>query len=60
MDLMNYGLREKYEQLKNHGDALSAIKDVIDWESLRPMVSGLFHGDMERGGGPNLDPVLIC
>ena len=59
MDLVNYGLREKYEQLKNHGDTLSAMKDIIDWESLRPMISDLFHNDTEKGGRPNLDPVLM-
>ena len=34
MDLVNYGLRERYEQLKKRGDKLAEIKNVIDWESL--------------------------
>jgi len=28
MDIMNYGLREKYEQLKRFGDRLSDMKIV--------------------------------
>ena len=29
MDIMNYGLREKYEQLKKFGDRLSDMKEVF-------------------------------
>ena len=38
MDLVNYGLRERYEQLKKRGDRLDDIKKIIDWESLRPLL----------------------
>ena len=30
MNIMNYGLRGKYEQLKKFGDRLSDMKDIID------------------------------
>jgi hypothetical protein len=29
MDIMNYGIRGKYEQLKKFGDRLSDMKDII-------------------------------
>ena len=53
MDLVNYGLRERYEQLKKRGDKLAEIKNVIDWESLRPLLKDLFTNDTEQGGRPN-------
>ena len=43
MDLVNYGLRERYEQLKKRGDKLAEIKNVIDWESLRPLLKDLLQ-----------------
>ncbi len=30
MDIMNYGLREKYDQLKRFGDRLSDMKTIVD------------------------------
>ena len=50
MDLVNYGLRERYEQLKKRGDRLDDIKKIIDWESLRPLLKDLFTNDTEQGG----------
>lgn len=35
MDLVNSGLRERYEQIKKHGYRLDDIKRIIDWEGGR-------------------------
>ena len=59
MDLVNYGLRERYEQLKKRGDKLAEIKNVIDWESLRPLLKDLFTNDTDQGGRPNYDEILM-
>ena len=59
MDLVNYGLRERYEQLKKRGDRLDDIKKIIDWESLRPLLKDLFTNDTEQGGRPNYDEILM-
>ena len=59
MDLINYGLRERYEQLKKRGDKLAEIKNVIDWESLRPLLNDLFTNDTDQGGRPNYDEILM-
>ncbi len=59
MDLVNYGLRERYEQLKKRGDKLAKIKNVIDWESLRPLLKDLFTNDTDQGGRPNYDEILM-
>ena len=43
MDIMNYGLQEKYEQLKKFGDGFSDMKDIIDWDRIRSRLSSSFH-----------------
>jgi len=43
MDIMNYGLREKYEQLKKFGDRLSDMKDIIKWDCMKPLLSDLLQ-----------------
>ena len=50
MDIMNYGLREKYEQLKKFGDRLSDMNDTIDWDRIKPLLSDLYKKDTEKGG----------
>ncbi len=42
MALINYKIRERYEQLKKRGDRLDDIKRIIDWEGLRPLLKDLF------------------
>jgi len=59
MDIMNYGLREKYEQLKKFGDRLSDMKDIIDWDRIKPLLSDLYKNDTEKGDRPNFDPVFM-
>ncbi len=59
MDIMNYGLREKYEQLKKFGDRLSDMKIIIDWDRISPMLNDLYRNDTEKGGRPNFDPVFM-
>ena len=59
MDLVNYGLREKYEQIKKREDKLDDIKRMIDWERLRPLLRDLFTNDTDQGGRPNYDEILM-
>ncbi len=59
MGLVNYGLRERYEQRKKRGDKLAEIKNVIDLESLRPLLKDLFTKNTEQGGRPNYDEILM-
>jgi IS5 family transposase len=59
MDIMNYGLREKYDQLKRFGDRLSDMKTAIEWERIRPILNDLYANNTERGGRPNYDPILM-
>jgi IS5 family transposase len=59
MDIVNYGLREKYDQLKRFGDRLADMKDIIDWECLRSTLNDLYSNDTENGGRSNYDPILM-
>jgi len=56
---MNYGLREKYEQLKKFGDRLSNMKDIIQWDRIKPLLIDLYNNDTEKGGRPNFDPLFM-
>ncbi|MHB1621772.1 MAG: hypothetical protein ACYCR9_00950 [Cuniculiplasma sp.] len=60
MDIVNYDLHEKYDQLKKFGDKLSDIKDMIDWDRIKPMLDDLYNNHTGVGGGPNFDPVFMA
>ena len=59
MDIMNYGIREKDEQLKKFGDRLSDMKDIIDWDRIESLLSDLYRNDTEKGDRPNFDLVFM-
>ena len=59
MDIVNYGLHEKYDQLKKFGDKLSDMKNMIDWNQIRPMLNDLYRNGTQAGGRPNFDPVFM-
>ena len=59
MDIVNYGLREKYDQLKGFGDRLSDMKNMIDWDRIKTLLPDLYSNDTERGGRPNFDPAFM-
>ena len=59
MDLVNYGVSEKYEEFAKYGDRLHEMGEKIDWESLRPIFHGLYTNDTVMGGRPNIDPIIM-
>ena len=59
MDIVDFGLKEKYEELRKFGDRLAEMKKIIDWESLRPLLKDLSTNDTEQGGRPNYDEILM-
>jgi|ACXJ01.1.fsa_nt_gi IS5 family transposase len=59
MNIKNYGLREKYEELSRYGDRLAEMEKLINWEAFRPMLTDLYRNNTELGGRPNNDPVLM-
>ncbi|QRF76200.1 hypothetical protein Thermo_01717 [Thermoplasmatales archaeon] len=59
MNIKNYGLREKYEELSRFGDRLAEMEKLVDWEAFRTMLADLYNNNTELGGRPNNDPVLM-
>ena len=59
MDIMNYGLGDKYEQLKKFSDRPPVKKDIIDRDRIKPLLSNLYKNDAETGGRPNFEPVFM-
>ena len=59
MNLMNYGVSEKYEEFAKYGDSLHEMGEKIDWESLRPIFRDLYVNDTVNGGRPNIDPIIM-
>lgn len=57
--LTDFALREEYKQLEKLGDGLAEIDSIIDWESFRPIVKGMFENDTEEGGRPNIDEIVM-
>jgi IS5 family transposase len=45
--------------LKKFGDRLSDMKDIIQWDRIKPLLSDLYNNDTEKGGKPNFDPVFM-
>lgn len=57
-NIVDYGLREAYNSMKSM-DRLARIDPMIDWGSLRPIVKELYRNDTDRGGGPNIDEIVM-
>lgn len=59
MDFNQYILKQKYEKVKGLGDRLALMKEQINWEPFRPMVSQVFFDDDEKGGRPHTDEIIV-
>ena len=35
------------------------MKDIIDWDRIKPLLSDLYRNYTEKGGRPNFDPVFM-
>lgn len=59
MNIVNYGLREKYDQYVKFEDRLSEMEKQVDREKLRPIFSDLYRNNIDMGGAPNVDPIVM-
>lgn len=41
------------------GNKLGNIRDTIDWEQFRPIISDMYHDNKESGGRPHTDEILM-
>jgi IS5 family transposase len=59
MNLLQSNFPEWYKEIEKLGDSLTGISDRIDFERIRPIISDLFTNDIEKGGRPNYDSILM-
>ena len=59
MNLYHAGLAELYREIETLGDPRSRKGDRIDFEGIRPFISGLFTNGTENKGRPNYDLILM-
>jgi len=54
-----YLFKQAYGKIDKLGDRLARVHGLIDWEAFRPIVEGLFVNDLDGGGRPNVDEVVV-
>ena len=55
----SYLQRDLYKAIEKLGDRLAEVEPLINWETFRPIVVGLYTNDGPQGGRPNVDPVVM-
>jgi len=55
----SYLQRDLYKAIEKLGDRLAEVEPLIDWETFKPIVAGLYTNDGPQGGRPNVDPVVM-
>ena len=58
-DFGDYFLKEEYSKIAMLGNKLGEIRDIIDWEQFRPIISDMYHDNKESGGRPHTDEILM-
>ena len=57
--LFDFASHELYKHVSKLGDRLDQVRDIIDWESFRPILSNLYDNRTEKGGRPNVDEIVM-
>ncbi len=55
----DYFLRQEYTKIEGLGSKLGTIRDIIDWEKFRPIISDMYSDNKEIGGRPHTDEILM-
>jgi len=55
----DYFLQQEYTKVAQLGNKLGKIRDIVDWERFRPIVSVMYHDNKETGGRPHTDEILM-
>jgi IS5 family transposase len=58
-DFGDYFLKEEYSKIAVLGNKLGEIRDIIDWEQFRPIISDMYHDNKESGGRPHMNEILM-
>ena len=57
--LFDFASHELYKHVSKLGDRLNQVRDIIDWESFRSLLSKLYSNRTEKGGRPNVDEIIM-
>lgn len=52
-------LHQEYSKIGGLGNKLGEIRDIIDWEKFRPILSEMYRDNKETGGRPPTDEFLM-
>jgi len=55
----DYFLDQEYKKIVGLGNKLGEVRDIINWEKFRPILSDMYHDNKETGGRPHYDEVLM-
>ena len=55
----DYFLHQEYTKIAGLGNKLGEIRDIIDWEKFRPIISEMYRDNKETGGRPHNDEILM-
>jgi transposase, IS5 family len=55
----DYFLDQEYQKTVELGNKLGEIRDIIDWEKFRPILSDMYHDNDVIGGRPHHDEILM-
>jgi len=55
----DYFLDQEYRKTVELGNKLGEIRDIIDWEKFRPIISDIYRDNKEIGGRPHHDEILM-
>ena len=58
-DFKDYFLRQNYLKIAKLGNKLGELRDIIDWERFRPIVSVMYSDNKETGGRLHADEILM-
>jgi transposase, IS5 family len=52
-DFSDYFLDQEYQKIVGLGNKLGEIRDIIDWEKFRSILSDMYRDNKETGGRPH-------
>jgi IS5 family transposase len=55
----DYFLHQEYTKIASLGNKLGEVRDLIDWEKFRPILSDMYRDNKEIGGRPHNDEIVM-
>lgn len=59
VSLVSFSLKQAHKRVERLGDRLIEVEKLVDWERFRPIVAKLYADDLQMGGRPHTDEVVL-